>query len=147
MAKREIKAKVKLQCPAGGANPAPPVGPALSQHQVNIGEFVKRFTQGPPLNQPWGLALAPEHFGPFSKALLVGNNLPGGKINAFNAATGKFLGALKEPSGRNIEIDQLWGLEFGGGTSANGAANQLFYTAGPSNYGNGAFGVINFVGK
>ncbi|MEI6231441.1 MAG: 50S ribosomal protein L11 [Planctomycetota bacterium] len=40
---KEIKAKVKLQCPAGGANPAPPVGPALSQHGVNIGEFVKRF--------------------------------------------------------------------------------------------------------
>ena len=43
MAKKEIKAKVKLQCPAGGANPAPPVGPALSQHGVNIGDFVKRF--------------------------------------------------------------------------------------------------------
>ena len=43
MAKKEIKAKVKLQCPAGVANPAPPVGPALSQHGVNIGEFVKRF--------------------------------------------------------------------------------------------------------
>ena len=43
MARKEIKAKVKLQCPAGGANPAPPVGPALSQHGVNIGDFVKRF--------------------------------------------------------------------------------------------------------
>lgn len=43
MAKKEILAKVKLQCPAGGANPAPPVGPALSQHGVNIGDFVKRF--------------------------------------------------------------------------------------------------------
>jgi large subunit ribosomal protein L11 len=43
MAKKEIKTKVKLQCPGGGANPAPPVGPALSQHGVNIGEFVKRF--------------------------------------------------------------------------------------------------------
>jgi large subunit ribosomal protein L11 len=43
MAKKEILAKVKLQCPAGGANPAPPVGPALSQHGVNIGEFVRRF--------------------------------------------------------------------------------------------------------
>jgi large subunit ribosomal protein L11 len=41
--KKDIKAKVKLQCPAGGANPAPPVGPALSQHGVNIGDFVKRF--------------------------------------------------------------------------------------------------------
>ena len=40
---KEVKAKIKLQCPAGAATPAPPVGPALGQHGVNIGEFVKRF--------------------------------------------------------------------------------------------------------
>jgi large subunit ribosomal protein L11 len=40
---KEIVAKIKLQCPGGQATPAPPVGPALGQHQVNIGEFVKRF--------------------------------------------------------------------------------------------------------
>ena len=45
MAKKEIKAKVKLQCPGGAATPAPPVGPALGQHGVNIGEFVKRFNE------------------------------------------------------------------------------------------------------
>lgn len=39
----EITAKVKLQCPGGQATPAPPVGPALGQHGVNIAEFVKRF--------------------------------------------------------------------------------------------------------
>lgn len=111
------------------------------------GQLVKRFAQGSPLNQPWGMALAPRNFGPFSTALLVGNNLPGGTINAFDATTGKFLGTLKDVTGRNLEIDQLWGIEFGGGTSANGAVNQLFYSAGPSNYANGAFGVIDFVGK
>jgi large subunit ribosomal protein L11 len=42
---KEIKAKVKLQCPAGEATPAPPVGPALGQHGVNIGEFVRRFNE------------------------------------------------------------------------------------------------------
>jgi len=36
-------AVVKLQCPAGAANPAPPVGPALGQHGVNIMEFCKAF--------------------------------------------------------------------------------------------------------
>ena len=41
--KKEIMTKVKLQCPGGSATPAPPVGPALGQHGVNIGEFVKRF--------------------------------------------------------------------------------------------------------
>jgi large subunit ribosomal protein L11 len=40
---KPVKAKIKLQCPAGAATPAPPVGPALGQHGVNIGEFVKRF--------------------------------------------------------------------------------------------------------
>ncbi len=42
MAKKVI-AEVKLQCPAGQANPSPPVGPALGQHGVNIMEFCKAF--------------------------------------------------------------------------------------------------------
>ncbi len=40
---KEVKAKIKLQCPGGQATPAPPVGPALGQHGVNIGDFVRRF--------------------------------------------------------------------------------------------------------
>jgi len=40
---KELKAKIKLQCPAGAATPAPPVGPALGQHGVNIGQFVSQF--------------------------------------------------------------------------------------------------------
>ncbi len=40
---KKIMAVVKLQCPAGQANPAPPVGPALGQHGVNIMEFCKAF--------------------------------------------------------------------------------------------------------
>jgi large subunit ribosomal protein L11 len=42
MAKKEL-AQIKLQLPAGKANPSPPVGPALSQHGVNIMEFCKTF--------------------------------------------------------------------------------------------------------
>ncbi len=45
MAKKEIKAVVKLQIPAGEANPAPPVGPALGQHGVPIMDFVKKFNE------------------------------------------------------------------------------------------------------
>lgn len=45
MAKKEIKALIKLQCDGGKATPAPPVGPALGQHGVNIGEFVKKFNE------------------------------------------------------------------------------------------------------
>ena len=40
---KQITAQIKLQCPAGAANPAPPVGPALGQHGVNIMEFCKQF--------------------------------------------------------------------------------------------------------
>ncbi|MDF1663252.1 MAG: 50S ribosomal protein L11 [Planctomycetota bacterium] len=43
MAKKEIKSLIKLQCPGGSATPAPPIGPALGQHGVNIGAFVKEF--------------------------------------------------------------------------------------------------------
>ena len=40
---KKIQALVKLQCPAGAATPAPPVGTALGPHGVNIMEFVKQF--------------------------------------------------------------------------------------------------------
>ena len=49
MAKKDVMTKIKLQIAAGQANPAPPVGPALGQHGVNIMEFCKSFnaqTQG-----------------------------------------------------------------------------------------------------
>lgn len=40
---KEVTGKIKLQCPAGQATPAPPVGPALGAHGVNIAQFVKEF--------------------------------------------------------------------------------------------------------
>ena len=43
MAKKDVTAQVKLQIPAGKANPAPPVGPALGPHGINIMEFCKTF--------------------------------------------------------------------------------------------------------
>lgn len=42
---KKVTAQVKLQIPAGQANPAPPVGPALGQHGVNIMEFCKAFNE------------------------------------------------------------------------------------------------------
>ncbi len=42
---KKIKTKIKLQCPGGQATPAPPVGPALGQHGVNIGQFVSMFNE------------------------------------------------------------------------------------------------------
>ena len=43
MAAKELMTQVKLQVPAGSANPAPPVGPALGQHGLNIQDFCKQF--------------------------------------------------------------------------------------------------------
>ncbi|MEA3272893.1 MAG: 50S ribosomal protein L11 [Patescibacteria group bacterium] len=40
---KKVKTQIKLQIPAGGANPAPPVGPALGQHGLNISEFCNQF--------------------------------------------------------------------------------------------------------
>ncbi|HVC08848.1 MAG TPA: 50S ribosomal protein L11 [Elusimicrobiota bacterium] len=42
---KKVKTQIKLQIPAGGANPAPPVGPALGQHGVNIMDFCKQFNE------------------------------------------------------------------------------------------------------
>jgi large subunit ribosomal protein L11 len=42
---KEVVTKIKLQIPGGQATPAPPVGPALGQHGVNIGQFVTQFNE------------------------------------------------------------------------------------------------------
>lgn len=109
---------------------------------TEAGTFVKRFTSNGALNQPWGLAVAPGNFGKFSGALLVTNNSNAGNILAYNLTNGSFLGRLSDTSGDAIKINGLWGIEFGGGSSANGAKNQLFFTAGPNDL-DGFFGVID----
>lgn len=42
---KKVKTKIKVQAPAGKANPAPPIGPALGQHGVNIMDFVNQFNE------------------------------------------------------------------------------------------------------
>jgi hypothetical protein len=79
-----------------------------------------------------------------SNAILVSNNIPRGRINAFDPRTGAFLGPLRDATGKPIEIDGVWALQFGQDGGPNGAHNQLFFTAGPNNYATGLFGVITF---
>src|SRR5580692_3901877 len=111
------------------------------------GAFVKTLIHGKPLNQPWGIAVAPSNFGTLSNTLLISNNTNSGTINGFDPTTGAFVGTVTNASGKQagkpIHINQLWGIEFGGGTSSNGNTNQRFYTAGPKNNREGIFGVIN----
>jgi uncharacterized protein (TIGR03118 family) len=108
------------------------------------GTFVKHFAHGTPLNQPWGMALAPHDFGTLGNTVLVTNNITAGTINGFNASTGKLVGTMMNSSGKPVTINGLWGIEFGGGSTANGLKNQLFFTAGPNDT-DGYFGVIDFV--
>jgi uncharacterized protein (TIGR03118 family) len=109
------------------------------------GTLKKHFAVHGPLHSPWGLAQAPADFGPMSNAILISNNISRGRINAFDPSSGAFLGPLRE-NGKPIEIDNVWGLQFGMDGGPHTAHNQLFFTAGPDKYANGLFGVIT-VGK
>ena len=91
------------------------------------------------LNVPWGMTLAPaNNFGAFSGMLLVGNN-GDGKINAYDPTTGASQGAMQDPSGAPIVIDELWGLRTGNGASG-GDANAVYFAAGPGDEQHGLFG-------
>jgi uncharacterized protein (TIGR03118 family) len=103
----------------------------------------KPLIHGLPLNQPWGIAIAPSNFGRLSNTLLISNNTDHGTINAFNPANGQFVDAVEDGHGKAISIDQLWGIGFGDGLGKNGTGNQLFFTAGPANNLAGTFGVIS----
>src|SRR5208282_3557823 len=107
------------------------------------GTFVKHLIHGKPLNQPWGLAVAPSNFGPLSSTLLVTNNITKGTISGFNLSTGKLVGTMMTAADKPVSINGLWGIEFGGGSTANGKTNQLFFTAGPNDT-DGFFGAITY---
>ncbi|HKD06483.1 MAG TPA: TIGR03118 family protein [Bryobacteraceae bacterium] len=95
------------------------------------------------LNSPWGLAIAPKNWGPFGGALLVGN-FGDGKINAYDATAGAWLGALMGRSGVPLVNQGLWALIFGNGKNG-GDTNTLYFTAGVPNGSttpNGLFGSI-----
>lgn len=95
----------------------------------------------PPLNAPWGLAIAPSSgFGDLSGDLLVGNS-GDGHINAFDPVNGTFLGTVLDANGNALAIDGLHAIGFGNGTSS-GQTNVLFYTAGGSNQQHGMLGSL-----
>jgi uncharacterized protein (TIGR03118 family) len=97
---------------------------------------------GGPLEEPWGIVQAPNNFGTFGGALLVGN-FSEGQISAFDAKTGAYLGQLTDPQGNTIATEGLglWQLLFGEG-GPRGEPNQLFFVTGPNFEADGVFGVI-----
>jgi uncharacterized protein (TIGR03118 family) len=104
---------------------------------------------GGPLQNPWGITQAPAKFGAYSGDVLIGNVAGAGNINAFDPATGAYLGQLVQPNGTPIAITGLWDLGFGDGSPHGGKTNELFFDAGPNAPGvsiNGLFGVIRAAG-
>jgi len=106
---------------------------------TNDGAFVKRLITRGQLNSPWGLALAPAGFGKFGGDLLVGN-FGDGNINVYNPNNGARVGDLRQPNGRPIVIDGLWGLRFGNGNAAK--TGELLFSAGPNHESDGLLGKI-----
>ena len=111
------------------------------------GTLVRNFADQGALNAPWGMAVAPRHFGKFSHALLVGN-FGDGTINAYNLLTGEFLGPLTNASGDPITISGLWGLAFDRDLPEDDfdfEASKLFFTAGINDEADGVFGIIRAI--
>lgn len=105
------------------------------------GRLLRRLVSGGALNAPWGMALAPASFGKFSNRLLVGN-FGDGAINAYDLATGRWVGRLKGQDHRPIRIPGLWGIAFGNGL-ANQPIDTLFFTAGPDDEQHGLYGRLD----
>jgi uncharacterized protein (TIGR03118 family) len=85
------------------------------------GRFIRRLHTNDdkgPLVGPWGMAIAPEHWGRFGGDLLVGNVFDG-MIHAFNRHNGHLEGTLRDASGDPLVNPGLWGLQFGNGVIGN----------------------------
>ena len=108
------------------------------------GHIIKEMADAGRLNSPWGLAIAPENFGPFGRALLVAN-FGDGTIAAFDTTTGTFRDYLRDAAGQPIVIDKIWGLAFGNGVSL-GDSDSLYFTAGPNQEQDGIFGRLRYAG-
>jgi uncharacterized protein (TIGR03118 family) len=131
------------------------VGNGFIDEFTQSGNFIERFASQGLLNSPHGIALAPDDFGLFSNALLVGN-FGDSKVNAFDLKTGAFLGQLADSQGQPLILNGgfanepdtkgLWGLTFGNGQ--NGAApNSLFFAAGINDENDGLFGKVTVSGE
>jgi uncharacterized protein (TIGR03118 family) len=105
------------------------------------GGLIRRVADRGSLNAPWGIALAPSDFGRFSNRLLI-SNFGDGTIDAFDPATGNFLGQLRATNGQVLKIDGLWGLSFGNGLSGQ-PIDSLFFTSGPGHEQHGLYGRID----
>lgn len=109
------------------------------------GNLLAHFAQHGHLSAPWGVALAPASFGQFANDILIGN-FGDGRINAYDPASGHWLGMLADGSGKPLVNDGLWSLTFSGpagSTPVLAPADTLYFTAGLNNEADGLFGTIS----
>jgi uncharacterized protein (TIGR03118 family) len=124
------------------------------------GELLKRLEWGPWFNAPWGVALAPNDFGTFSHALLIGQfgfdgtTTNSGTIAAFDLITGNYIGQIEDSTGKPIAINGLWSIAFGNAVpnstgTASGSfdptavpSTELYFTAGPNGEQDGLLGYL-----
>jgi uncharacterized protein (TIGR03118 family) len=104
------------------------------------GRLLLRLQRGAWFNAPWGVAIAPSDFGPYSHSILVGN-FGSGWIAAFDPLTGKFQDFLRDSHGKLITIAGLWGIAPGNDANA-GDATSLFFVAGGKAESAGVLGTL-----
>ena len=108
------------------------------------GVLVRRLiAPGGRLNAPWGMAMAPADFGPFSNALLVAQlrRRPDQRVRPGDRQLPRHAVALERLG--DHRSTGLWGIAFGNGLNAQ-PTNTLFFTAGPGDESHGVYGRIDF---
>jgi uncharacterized protein (TIGR03118 family) len=107
------------------------------------GGSLQRLAQFGCLNSPWGVALAPNNFGPLGGSLLIGN-FGDGRIGGYNSTNGQLIDLMRDHQGNILAIDGLWSLRVGSGTSgsANFGPDAVYFTAGPNDEKDGLFGSL-----
>lgn len=117
-------------------------GPGLGLVRVFSpdGHPVMHLQHGNWFNAPWGMAIAPSDFGPYSHSILVGN-FGNGWIAAFDPATGRFQDYLRDANGKLITIPGLWAISPGNDGKA-GNATSLYFSAGGATESTGVLGAI-----
>src|SRR5690242_17783980 len=120
-------------------DPVPGAGNGIVSIFDMDGNFVRRFATAGALNAPWGVTQASANFGPFSNNILIGN-VGDGNINAYDLATGNFIGKLKDGDGHAIAKIGLHGLTFR--SDGFGGPDTLYFTSQFQNADDGLFGAI-----
>jgi uncharacterized protein (TIGR03118 family) len=117
----------------------PGAGHGFVDVYTNYGVLTHRFANRGVLDSPWGLTVAPAHFGKFSGDLLIGN-FGDGRIHAFDLRSGELEGTLRGANDRPLVIDGLWGLLVGDASA--GGSNSVWFAAGPDGEAHGLLGTL-----